>query len=579
MLHILQYCWHFVLCESVRMNETLQQTIDQMRFCRQIELMSQGIALKPLNNIESMLDMIKHIADEVAAESIDDVTVDFSYEVAADTACDVTADFVDEVEYAQSESPKVSDSIKIALEVADLHLAPVSCVMRIVVEVCEDSLLSAVFRKTDAASFDEIVVADAASEIIAEFPKDSVEDAFAADMKDMAEVHDSCNVVLVGGYEQEDVIDAMDLTAIISQDKECEPKRADPSNNIGMKENEDVDVTKAIGLVADVMTDALIVDLFNLALWILQWTSREKFVIYGSMMNRSVVARLETFLVFATASSGASMAYVMEGVSLFGATPRLSIIPASGFIIPANHITSDVPSVAGFLVIEVCSNVDDVVDHGVQAKGTSASAAATPAGGEHLDNIGMSDTIHMLEEDANVGITGEITVASPPPRRIAGTGSSVGAGTISDEVVDFFKEFDKRTPNPHPEWHFWKFNGPLVSFGDFWVPSDSVPYLQQLITKYGNFITKFKLGAGLGGLMLSLLSSVLAAMSKSDLGSVTKVQILAWKSVVQDLMEHQISLLQDSLAVLTTYHEEMVSMGVTVPEFERSRSLFDSFIR
>jgi hypothetical protein len=89
----------------------------------------------------------------------------------------------------------------------------------------------------------------------------------------------------------------------------------------------------------------------------------------------------------------------------------------------------------------------------------------------------MSDTIHMLEEDANVGIIGEITVASPPPRPIAGTGSSVGAGTISDEVVDFFKEFDKRTPNPHPEWHFWKFNGPLVSFGDFWVPSDSVPYL------------------------------------------------------------------------------------------------------
>jgi hypothetical protein len=109
------------------------------------------------------------------------------------------------------------------------------------------------------------------------------------------------------------------------------------------------------------------------------------------------------------------MAYVMEGVSLFGATPRLSIIPASGFIIPANHITSDVPSVAGFPVIgeifmpkevctqgfvgsesatdlgvtlEVCSNVDSAVDHGVQAEGTSASAAATPAGGEHLDNIG-----------------------------------------------------------------------------------------------------------------------------------------------------------------------------------------------
>ena len=33
-----------------------------------------------------------------------------------------------------------------------------------------------------------------------------------------------------------------------------------------MKENEDVDVTKAIGLVTDVMVDALVVDLFNLAL-------------------------------------------------------------------------------------------------------------------------------------------------------------------------------------------------------------------------------------------------------------------------------------------------------------------------
>ena len=124
-----------------------------------------------------------------------------------------------------------------------------------------------------------------------------------------------------------------------------------------------------------------------------------------------------------------------------------------------------------------------------------------------------------------------------------------------------------------------------------------MPYLRQLTTKYGNFITKFKLGARLGGPMLSLISSMLAAMSKFNLGSVTKVQILAWKSVVQDLMEigfdvsfmighlrqiaqhffdkkisdemqvlqHQIALLQDSLAVLTTHHEEMVSTGVTVP--------------
>jgi hypothetical protein len=129
----------------------------------------------------------------------------------------------------------------------------------------------------------------------------------------------------------------------------------------------------------------------------------------------------------------------------------------------------------------------------------------------------------MSEDDANVRITGEIAVAILPPRSIAGTGSSVGASAISNEIVDFFREFDKRRLNPHPEWHFWKFNGPFVSFGDFWIPSDSVPYLRQLTTRHGNFVAKFKLGAGFGGPMLSLLGSVLAAMDKSNLGSVTKV--------------------------------------------------------
>ena len=96
-------------------------------------------------------------------------------------------------------------------------------------------------------------------------------------------------------------------------------------------------------------------------------------------------------------------------------TPHLSIIPASGFIIPTSHITSDALSVAGFPVVgeifmpkevrtqgfvgsesatdlgvtpEVCSNVDSAVDHGMQAEGTSSSVVATPSGGEHLDNIG-----------------------------------------------------------------------------------------------------------------------------------------------------------------------------------------------
>uniref|UniRef100_A0A2N9FJX4 Uncharacterized protein n=1 Tax=Fagus sylvatica TaxID=28930 RepID=A0A2N9FJX4_FAGSY len=216
--------------------------------------------------------------DEVAADAACNVTVDFIDEVAADVACNITADFIDEVEYAQSESPKDSDSTNIALEVADLDLAPVSCVMRIVVEVCGDSLLSAMLVIT-----------------------------------------------------------------------------------LRMKENEDVDVTKAIGLVAGVMADALVVDFFNLALWIPWWTSREKFVVYGSMTNRSMVVRLEIFLVFATAGSSAPMAYVVEGVSLFGATPCFGSIPAGDLEVAP----------------EVCSNIDSAVGHGMRAEGISFPMATT----------------------------------------------------------------------------------------------------------------------------------------------------------------------------------------------------------
>uniref|UniRef100_A0A2N9GCA6 Uncharacterized protein n=1 Tax=Fagus sylvatica TaxID=28930 RepID=A0A2N9GCA6_FAGSY len=94
----------------------------------------------------------------------------------------------------------------------------------------------------------------------------------------------------------------------------------------------------------------------------------------------------------------------------------------------------------------------------------------------------MSNATHMLDEDADVGTTDEIAVGSQLSRPTPKRGSSI-----------------------------------------------------ELIAKHGNFVAKFKLGAGFGGPMLSLLSNVLAAMSRSDLGSVTKVQILAWKSVVQDL--------------------------------------------
>jgi hypothetical protein len=57
-----------------------------------------------------------------------------------------------------------------------------------------------------------------------------------------------------------------------------------------------------------------------------------------------------------------------------------------------------------------------------------------------------------------------------------------------------------------------------VSFRDFWVP---VSYLLKVIAKH-NFIANCRLGAGLDGPMLSIFSSVLAVMNKSNLNNVTK---------------------------------------------------------
>jgi hypothetical protein len=224
--------------------------------------------------------------------------------------------------------------------------------------------------------------------------------------------------------------------------------------------------------------------------------------------------------------------------------------------------------------------------------------------------VGVDDTVHVLEDVGEIGTAGEVTAISPPPRPTNEASPSVDVGSLSGEVAAFLREFDARAPNPHPEQFFWSFNGPLVPFGDFWVPNDCSPYLSRLSAGHSDFTKGFKLSIGLGGPMLSLLGSVLAAMDESSLEDVTKTQILAWRSVIQDLMDvgfdlgfmmkrlrqmaqhlfgkrladeikalqHQIALLQDSLAELTAYQAAMTSPEGVVPRPERGGSLLDSLL-
>uniref|UniRef100_A0A2N9FSW7 Aminotransferase-like plant mobile domain-containing protein n=1 Tax=Fagus sylvatica TaxID=28930 RepID=A0A2N9FSW7_FAGSY len=249
---------------------------------------------------------------------------------------------------------------------------------------------------------------------------------------------------------------------------------------------------------------------------------------------------------------------------------------AGGFVIPAGHFTSeDSPVIEGALMLEEIHaqglvESGSVVDlgHDAPLEGADASAVDALAGSDHLENIGVDDAVHVLEETDEVGITGEVTVVSPPRRPTIEVGSSIDVSSLSSEVAAFLREFDARAPNPHPEQFFWSFNGPFGAF------------------------------------------CVLAAMDESSLEDVTKTQILAWRSVIQDLMDvgfdlgfmmerlrqmaqcvfgkrltdeikalqHQIALLQDSLAKLTAYQDAMMSTGEVVPRSERGGSFLDSLL-
>uniref|UniRef100_A0A2N9EDA3 Uncharacterized protein n=1 Tax=Fagus sylvatica TaxID=28930 RepID=A0A2N9EDA3_FAGSY len=156
-----------ILCESARTKETLQQTTGQMRFCHQIELMNQEIVLEPVEQHKSMLVMIKHIADEVAVESVDNVAADFDDEVAADAACDVTADFVEEV--------AADAACDVTADFVDEVAADAACDVTadFVDEVAADAACDV------TADFVDEVAADAACDVTADFVDEVAADAAA----------------------------------------------------------------------------------------------------------------------------------------------------------------------------------------------------------------------------------------------------------------------------------------------------------------------------------------------------------------------------------------------------------------
>uniref|UniRef100_A0A2N9IFN7 Aminotransferase-like plant mobile domain-containing protein n=1 Tax=Fagus sylvatica TaxID=28930 RepID=A0A2N9IFN7_FAGSY len=277
----------------------------------------------------------------------------------------------------------------------------------------------------------------------------------------------------------------------------------------------------------------------------------------------------------------ARMTSVVEGVSLFGVAPHF-----------------------GRILREEGSPMV-VIDHPLSGTFTGGQVPALegiPI--QDADDRGMADTevrgVDVVPEDVETPVLMEkesiahVVSAAPSSSQ---TQSAVEV-IIPGRVAVFFASFEERAPNPYPDWHFWKFEGPLVAYGNFWVYQDAVPLLQGLSAKFGDFTTHFKFGAGFGGPMLSLLGSVLADMRRTSFKTLSESKILSWRSVVQDLiavgfdldflLEHlrkvarkffgeaiasemkvvqeQISSLQSTLAVLVSYQGELMSAAAASPK-------------
>ena len=306
----------------------------------------------------------------------------------------------------------------------------------------------------------------------------------------------------------------------------------------------------------------------------------------------------------------ARMASIMEGISLFGVAPRFERVFREE---SSPMVVSDRPSSGVFTGSQVPA-----------LEGTSIQDA---------DDGGMADTeVHGVDvvPEGDISLVDESKLfffyisslfvtffflfwsdsETPVPAENEGVAHVMSAAASFSQtqsavklltpgrVAAFFARFEERAPNPYPDWHFWKFEGPLVAYGDFWMYQDAVPLLQGLTAKFGDFTTHFKFGAGFGGPMLSLLGSVLADMRRTSFKTLSEPKIFSWRSVVQDLiavgfdldfmLEHlrkvarkffgevidseikivqdQISFLQSTLAVVVSYQGELMFVAAASPE-------------
>ena len=144
-----------------------------------------------------------------------------------------------------------------------------------------------------------------------------------------------------------------------------------------------------------------------------------------------------------------------------------------------------------------------------------------------------------MKENANVCLaTNQPVVTSDIQQGACTSLLSPAAPSVTQESLDsFLARFDEDGTNEHTASHFWTFSGANADWLRFSVPADSIPLLERLLAKHGDFVARLKLGAGIGNFLLRLLAAILMDMHNTHLDSLSERKLFEWKNAIKDLIQ------------------------------------------
>ena len=108
-------------------------------------------------------------------------------------------------------------------------------------------------------------------------------------------------------------------------------------------------------------------------------------------------------------------------------------------------------------------------------------------------------------------------------------------GVIVDPNVGlptFLSRFDLLEFNSLHVGHFHRFGASYSIFLHFFVPTEGLPLLEELLKVHKDFTVEFRGGMFLGNILLKLLCAVLSSLKSTSLDSLTEEKLLEWRRVV-----------------------------------------------